>query len=60
MIGKITTPKTKQQLLKAIQNLKNPKIDVLEILDRSEKLILNQHFDKRIASGNFTIIFIQE
>ena len=60
MLSNLTTPKTKQHLLKSIQNLKNPKIDVLEILDRSEKLKINQLFDKRIVKGNFTIILIQE
>lgn len=35
MLSKITTPKTKSELLKSIQTLKSPKIEILEIWDRS-------------------------
>ena len=59
MIGKITTPNTKQQLIKSIQQLTNPKIEVMEVLSRSEKTKLTQLFDREISKGNFTIIFIR-
>jgi len=60
MLGKITTPNSKHQLIKSIQQLTNPKIEVVEVLDRGDKTKINQLFDRRIVRGNFTIIFIQE
>ena len=59
MLGKITTPKTKSELLKSIQTLKNPKIEVLEIWDRSDKTKLNQQFDKMIVKGHFSVMFLR-
>jgi len=60
MLGKITNPNSKHQLIKSIQQLTNPKIEVVEVLDRGDKTKINQLFDRRIVRGNFTIIFIQE
>ena len=59
MLSKITTPKTKSELLKSIQTLKSPKIEVLEIWDRSDKTKLNQQFDKMIVKGHFSLIFLR-
>ena len=59
MLSKITTPKTKSELLKSIQTLKSPKIEVLEIWDRSDKTKLNQQFDKMIVKGHFSVIFLR-
>ena len=59
MLSKITTPKTKSELLKSIQILRNPKIEVLEVWDRSDKIKLNQQFDKMIVKGHFSVIFLR-
>ena len=59
MLGKIITPKTKSELLKSIQNLRNPKIEVLEVWGRSDKTKLNQQFDKMIVKGHFSAIFLR-
>ena len=59
MLSKITIPKTKSELLKSIQNLRNPKIEVLEVWDRSDKTKLNQQFDKMIVKGHFSVIFLR-
>ena len=59
MLGKITTPKTKSELLKSIQILRNPKIEVFEVWDRSDKTKLNQQFDKMIVKGHFSVIFLR-
>lgn len=60
MLSKLTTPKSKFELIKSIQSLRQPKIEVVEVLDRNDKQKLNQHFDKMIVKGNFTIILIRE
>ena len=50
---------SKNQLIKVIQTLRNPKVDVLEVWDKSDRLKLTQRFDKMIPKGNFTIIFVR-
>mgnify|MGYP006102272719 CR=1 FL=1 len=60
MLSKLTTPKSKSQLIKSIQSLKNPQIEVIEVFDRTDKTKLNQQFDKMISKGNFTVIFLKE
>ena len=60
MLSKLTTPKSKSQLLKSIHSIPNPKIEVIDVFDRSDKQKLNQHFDKMIVNGHFSIIFIKE
>jgi len=59
MLGKITIPKTKSELLKSIQIVRNPKIEVLEVWNRSDKTKLNQQFDKMIVKGHFSVIFLR-
>lgn len=59
MLGKITTPKSKSELLKSIQIVRNPKIQVLEVWDRSDKTKLIQQFDKMIVKGHFSVIFLR-
>jgi hypothetical protein len=60
MLGSINTPSNKSQLIKSIQSLKNPQIEVIEVFDRSDKSKLTQQFDKMISKGNFTVIFLKE
>lgn len=50
---------SKNQLIKIIQTLRNPKVDVLEVWDKSDRSKLTQQFDKMIPNGNFTIIFVR-
>jgi len=50
---------SKNQLIKIIQTLRNPKVDVLEVWDKSDRSKLIQQFDKMIPKGNFTIIFVR-
>ena len=59
MLSKIKIPKTKSELLKSIQTLRNPKIEVLEVWDRSDKTKLNQQFDKMIVKGHFSVMFLR-
>ena len=59
MLGKITTPKKKSELLKSIQTLRHPKIEVLEVWNKSDKTKLNQQFDKMIQKGQFSVIFLR-
>ena len=59
MLGKITTPTNRMDLIKSIQSLKNPQIEVMEVLDRSDKTKLNQQFDKMIVKGHFSVIFLR-
>jgi hypothetical protein len=50
---------SKNQLIKIIRTLRNPKVDVLEVWDRSDKTKLNQQFDKMIQKGQFSVIFLR-
>ena len=59
MLSKITTPKTKSEILKSIQIVRNPKIEVLEVWGRSDKTKLNQQFDKMIVKGHFSVMFLR-
>ena len=59
MLSKLTTPKSKSELIKSIQSIPNPKIEVIDVFDRSDKQKLNQHFDKMIVKGHFSVIFLR-
>ena len=60
MLSKLTAPKSKSELIKSIQSISNPKIEVIDVLNKSDKQKLNQHFDKMIVNGHFSIVFIKE
>jgi len=60
MLGTVTTPKSKSELIKSIQSISNPKFEVIDVFNRSDKQKLNQHFDKMIVKGHFSIILIKE
>jgi len=60
MLSKLTTPKSKSELIKSLQSIPNPKIEVVDVFDRSDKGKLNQHFDTMIVKGHFSIVFIKE
>jgi len=53
-------PPTKLELIKNLQSLKSPQIEVLEVMSRSDKIKLTTQFDKMISKGNFSIIFVRE
>ena len=53
-------PPTKLELIKNLQSLKSPQIEVLEVMGRSDKIKLTTQFDKMISKGNFSIIFVRE
>lgn len=53
-------PPSKIELVKNIQSLRSPKIEVIEVFGRGDKSKLNSAFDKLITKGNFTVIFIRE
>ena len=53
-------PPTKLELIKNLQSLKSPQIEVLEVMGRSDKNKLTTQFDKMISKGNFSIIFVRE
>ena len=60
MLSLIKTPTNKSELIKSIQSISNPKIEVVDVFSRSDKRKLNQHFDKMIVKGHFSIVFITE
>lgn len=60
MIGEVKLPHDKQSLIKSIQSLRNPKIDVIEVTQRTDKAKLVQAFDKKISKGSFSVVFVSE
>ena len=60
MLSKLKPPSTKIELIKSIQSLKQPEIEVMEVLDKGDKSKLTQLFDRKVNRGNFSIIFIRE
>ena len=59
MLSSIKQP-TKNGLVKNIQFMKNPKIDVVEVLGRKDRNKVITSFDKMVSKGNFSVVFIQE
>jgi len=53
-------PPTKLELIKNLQSLKSPTIEVLEISGRSDKSKLTTQFDRMVSKGSFSIIFVRE
>ena len=60
MIGEVKLPRNKQSLIKSIQSLKNPKIEVIEVTQRSDRSKLIQAFDRNISKGSFSVVFVTE
>jgi len=60
MLSLIKTPTNKSTLIKSLQSLRNPEIEVIEVFDRNDKTKLTQLFDRKIGKGNFSIIFVKE
>jgi len=60
MIGKVLPPKNKLDLMKSLQSMNNPKIEVVEIDSRSDRPKVTQTFDRMVVKGRFSVIFIRE
>ena len=60
MIGDVKLPSDKQSLIKSIQSLKNPKIEVIEVTQRSDRSKLIQAFDRKVSKGSFSVVFVTE
>lgn len=60
MISFQTAPRNKNELIKSIQNLSNPAIEVIEVLDRNQKLQVSKSFDANIMKGPFSVIILRE
>ena len=58
MISTIKKP-TKTELIKNIQNLKNPNIEVFEVFDQNNKNILFKNITNYLRFGNLSIIIIR-
>ena len=53
-------PPSKIELVKSIQSLKQPKIEVVEVIERKDKSKVSYLFDRMMMKGNFSVIFIKE
>lgn len=60
MIGDVKLPSDKQSLIKSIQSLRNPKIEVIEVTQRSDRSKLIQAFDRKVSKGSFSVVFVTE
>ena len=60
MLGTVIQPKNKSDLIKSLQSMTNPKIEVVDIISRSDKTKVTKTFDKMIVKGSFSVIFIKE
>lgn len=60
MLGTVIQPKNKSDLIKSLQSMNNPKIEVVDINSRSDKTKVTQTFDKMSVKGSFSVIFIKE
>ena len=56
----ITKQPSKTELVKNIQFLKTPKIEVVEVLSKKDRTYVIAQFNRMISKGNFSIIFVQE
>ena len=60
MIATLKPPKNKHELAKAILSLKNPKIDVLEVLSINDKPPVTRLFDQHARRGPVTVILLRD
>ena len=58
MISNIKRP-TKSELVKNIQNLKNPNIEVFEVFDQNNKNTLFKNITNYLRFGNLSVIIIR-
>ena len=60
MIATLKPPKNKHELARAILSLKNPKIDVLEVLSINEKPPVTRLLDQHARRGPVTVILLRD
>ena len=60
MIVTLKPPKNKHELAKAILSLKNPKIDVLEVLSINDKPQVTRLLDQHARRGPVTVILLRD
>ena len=58
MISTIKKP-TKTELVKNIQNLKNPNIEVFEVFDQNNKNTLFKNITNYLRFGNLSVIIVR-
>ena len=60
MIATLKPPKNKHELAKVILSLKNPKIDVLEVLSINDKPQVTRSLDQHARRGPVTVILLRD
>lgn len=60
IVGDIQIPRNKNELIHSLQKLRQPKIDVINVIDKSERSKLIQALDKMLSKGVFTVIFLKD
>jgi hypothetical protein len=60
MLGKVQTPKTKQDLVKSIQAIPRMEFEVIELTTARDKPNLTRTLDRRLSKGSLSVILIQE
>mgnify|MGYP003327437465 FL=1 len=58
MISTIKKP-TKTELVKNIQNLKNPNIEIFEVFDQNNKNTLFKNITNYLRFGNLSVIIVR-
>ena len=59
MLSEIIKP-NKSQLVRKIQNLRNPKIETFEVIDDHSKREVSKKLDMEIRKGHFSVILIRD
>jgi len=59
MLSSIEPPKTKQELAKAIQNLKKVEFDVYEYTEPKDRPAINQALEKAKRKGTFSVVILK-
>ena len=60
MIATLKPPKNKHELARAILSLKNPKIDVLEVLSINDKQQVTRLLTQHARRGPVTVILLRD
>jgi hypothetical protein len=60
MIATLKPPKNKHELARAILSLKNPKIDVFEVLSINDKQQVTRLLDQHARRGPVTVILLRD
>ena len=60
MLGKVQTPKTKQDLVKSIQAIPRMEFEVIDMGSQRDKQNVIRSLDKMVSKGPISVILIQE